>query len=192
MKLEHYIIASIAVILTSLSFRTRDALNNISKVITEDKTERNSYEVVMQPKWLLHSVWLLTLIWLYLTYLMFQLASWWALLYILGLYFSVLIVSKLLPFPSVKASVDLFYSTTSRRLANKSKYTVLEIGYLTIAKATLDKIRNPSNSLDTAQITKPKKKSILDDPRQRRIIEKMGTVIKVNKPDIEDNENENK
>ncbi len=72
MRIEHYIIASIAVILTSLSFRTRNVLNNISKTIIEDKKEQNSYEVVMQPKWLLHSVWVLTLLWLYLTYLMFQ------------------------------------------------------------------------------------------------------------------------
>lgn len=50
----------------------------------------------------------------------------------------------------------------------------------------------PESTIGTDQSTKPKKKSILDDPRQRRIIEKMGTVIKVTKPDIEDNENENK
>jgi hypothetical protein len=115
-------------------------LNNISKSITEDKKERNKYEVVMQPKWLLNSIWILTLIWLYLTYLIFQVKGWWALLYILGFYFSVAIVSKFLPFPSIKASVNLFYSTTKKRLTNESKYTAIEIGYLKIAKAMLDKI----------------------------------------------------
>lgn len=192
MRIEHYIIASIAVILTSLSFRTRDVLNNISRTITEDKKEQNSYEVVMQPKWLLHSVWVLTLVWLYLTYLLFQVESWWALLYILGFYLSVVIVSKILPFPSIKASVDLFYSTTNKRLANEAKYTLIEIGYLKIAKAALDKIRNPNNSNDSEQQAKSKKRSILDNPKQRRVFEKMGTIYKVTNPDTDDNKNESK
>lgn len=192
MRIEHYIIASIAVILTSLSFRTRNVLNNISKTIIEDKKEQNSYEVVMQPKWLLHSVWVLTLLWLYLTYLMFQLASWWSLLYILGFYFSVLIVSKLLPFPSIKACVDLFYSTINKRLANEAKYNLIEIGYLKIAQAALDKIRNSDSSNDTEPQAKSKKRSVLDNPIQRRVFEKMGTIYKVTDPDIDDNKNKRK
>lgn len=192
MRIEHLIIASITVILTSLSFRTRNVLNNISKTIIEDKKEQNSYEVVMQPKWLLHSVWVLTLVWIYLTYLIFQVASWWTPLYILGFYFSVLIVSKLLPFPSIKACVDLFYSTVNKRLSNEAKYNLIEIGYLKIAKAALDKIRNPDSSTDTEPHAKSKKRSVLDNPIQRRVFEKMGTIYKVTDPDTDDNKNESK
>jgi hypothetical protein len=143
MGVEHYILASIAIVLTSLNYRTRNVLNMISQNITADKKERNSYEVVMQPKWLLNATWVLTILWLYLAYLLFQVKGWWAILYVLGFYFSAAIVSKLLPFPSLRTSVDLFYSTTTKRLANESKYTIIELGYLRIAKATLDKIRNP-------------------------------------------------
>lgn len=192
MRIEHYIITSFVIILTSVSFRIRDVLNNISKSITEDKKERNSYEVVMQPKWLLHSVWVLTLVWLYLTYLTFQVESWWALLYILGFYLSVVIVSKILPFPSIKASVDLFYSTTNKRLANESKYSLIEIGYLKISKAALDKIRNPDSFNDKQSQAKSKKRSILDNPIQRRVFEKMGTIYKVTDPNTDDKKNESK
>jgi hypothetical protein len=145
MEIEHYILTSIVIILTSLNYRTRNVLNMISQNITADKKERNNYEVVMQPKWFLNATWVLTILWLYLGFSLFQVKSWWAILYIVGFYFSVTIVSKLLPFPSLGTSVDLFYSTTTKRLANESKYTIIELGYLRIAKATLDKIRPPVN-----------------------------------------------
>jgi hypothetical protein len=129
--------------LTSLNYRTRNVLNMISQNITADKRDRNNYEVVMQPKWLLNATWVLTTLWLYLAYSLFQVKGWWAILYVLGFYFSVALISKLFPFPSLRRSVDLFYSTTTKRLHNESKYTIIERGYLRIAKGTLDKIRTP-------------------------------------------------
>jgi hypothetical protein len=97
----------------------------------------------MQPKWLLYSVWVLTILWLYLTYDLFQTKSWWSLIYVVAFYFSVILVSKLLPFPSMKSLVDFFYGTVTERLANETRYTFLEIQYLKTAKMTLDKIRTP-------------------------------------------------
>lgn len=42
------------------------------------------------------------------------------------------------------------------------------------------------------QPTKPKKRSILDSPKQRRLFEKMGMIYKVDKPDTDDKKNEGK
>jgi uncharacterized membrane protein len=105
------------------------------------------YEIVMQPKWLLNSIWLLTILWIYLTFLLFQLKGWWGLLYIIGYFFSVAFISKLLPVPSLRSVVALFYLTVNKRLANESKYSTSEIRYLKIAKTKLDKATNPNKDL---------------------------------------------
>ena len=53
-------------------------------------------------------------------------------------------------------------------------------------KSTIESNNPISNSM---QNESKKKRSIMDGPMQRRVFEKMGTVLKVNKPDIEDKEN---
>lgn len=146
MTTTQYTITVVTVILTSMSYKTRTLLNAISQNITEDKTDRNKYEVVMQPKWLLHSVWVLAILWLYLTYDLFQTKGWLSLIYIMGFYFSVILLSKLLPFPSVKSLVDFFYNTVTKRLSNEMRYTFLEIQYLKTVKIALDKIRARSKT----------------------------------------------
>lgn len=138
MDVELYILIAVTVTLTSFNYRVRIVLNDISEDIALDKGERNKYQIVMQPKWLLHATWILTLLWLYLAYLLFQIKSWWAIVYVLAFYFFVAVLSKILRFPTFKHIIALLHSTTIRRLSN-TKLTFIERGYLTVALQALEK-----------------------------------------------------
>ena len=103
------------VIMNIIWMRKQSLINKISKHFTNDAFLRNSYEVIVQPKWFNYSnyfplsLWLVTLVLGLLTY------KWKFILILIALYYGSYILSKIIPLPPKSILFKMFRKTIISR-----------------------------------------------------------------------------
>jgi hypothetical protein len=134
------IILGVIILLSGLYFKIKGHLSFISKSFSDDKAIRNKLEIVMQPKWYLYSFYIIILMWLYFIFIIAKYTGWWSILIIIGSYFSLAIILRVIILPTKRQLTKYFYSITLKRLSVTHRYTDEELIYLNASKSILQKL----------------------------------------------------
>lgn len=133
------IISAIILIISGVYTKIRFTLNWLSAKMSPFKIEQNKFEVIMQPKWFLYSMYLVIVLWLALSVILFITFQWWSLLYIPLSIIVVAIFSFIVP-PSKKSIMVMFCKTTHARYRQRFNYNSEKEELLIKANDFLSKI----------------------------------------------------
>ncbi|QIA08801.1 hypothetical protein [Draconibacterium halophilum] len=138
------IISATILIISGVYSKIRFTLNDLSAKMSHFKHERNKFEVIMQPKWFLHSTYPMIVLWLTLSIILFMTFKWWALLYFPLSIIAVSVISLITP-PSKKSITVMFFKTTHIKYRQRFNYSSDDEELLIKANDFLSKLTGLKN-----------------------------------------------